>query len=80
MFEAAEIAHKISKADYRKALPELRKALLDAQAELHARKPFAVILLVSGQDGAGKSETINTTLRVDGPALPQHPGLFGTQR
>ncbi|MDP3701154.1 MAG: polyphosphate:AMP phosphotransferase [Hylemonella sp.] len=60
MFEAAEIAHKISKADYRKALPELRKALLDAQAELHARKPFAVILLISGQDGAGKSETINT--------------------
>lgn len=60
MFEAAEIAHKISKADYRKALPELRKALLDAQAELHARQPFAVILLVSGQDGAGKSETINT--------------------
>jgi len=60
MFEAAEIAHKISKADYRKALPELRKALLDAQAELHARKPCAVILLVSGQDGAGKSETINT--------------------
>lgn len=60
MFEAAEIAHKISKAEYRKAVPALRKALLDAQAELRARKPCAVILLVSGQDGAGKSETINT--------------------
>ena len=30
MFESAEIGHKIDKDIYRKAVPELRAALLDA--------------------------------------------------
>jgi len=59
MFETAEIGHKISKADYKKAVPALRADLLGAQAELYAQGKIPVVLLISGQDGAGKGETIN---------------------
>jgi len=58
MFESAEIGHKLSKAEYRKAVPELRTALLEAQIDLYDKK-IPLLLLISGQDGAGKSETIN---------------------
>jgi polyphosphate:AMP phosphotransferase len=60
MFESAEIGHRVSKAEFREAVPELRTALLQAQAELFEKKPFPVLLIISGQDGAGKGETINT--------------------
>lgn len=60
MFEAAEIGHKISKAAYKKAVDELRAALLDAQVELYKNRKIPVLVLISGQDGAGKGETINT--------------------
>jgi polyphosphate:AMP phosphotransferase len=59
MFESAEIGHKVSKDDYKKAVPELRAALLDAQFELLRNKKLPVVVLISGQDGAGKGETIN---------------------
>jgi polyphosphate:AMP phosphotransferase len=59
MFESAEIGHKIDKASYRKSVNELRLALLDAQYELKEGGKVPVIVLVSGQDGAGKGETIN---------------------
>lgn len=59
MFESAELGHKISKAAYKAAVPELRTGLLQAQAELFEKKPFPVLLLISGQDGAGKGEAIN---------------------
>ena len=59
MFESAEIGHKISKAAYKEAVPLLRAALLEAQVSLHAGKKVPVVVLVSGQDGAGKGETIN---------------------
>src|SRR5450830_899318 len=48
MFESAEIGHKIGKA-----------AFLEAQVDLYADKKIPVLVLVSGQDGAGKGETIN---------------------
>ncbi len=58
MFEAAELGHEIAKADYEKAVPLLRAGLLQAQRDLlEARVPL--ILIVSGADGAGKSETVN---------------------
>ena len=58
MFEAAELGHEISKADYEKEVPALRAGLLAAQGELlEARIPL--VLIVSGADGAGKSETVN---------------------
>lgn len=59
MFESAEIGHKIRKSEYRKAVPALRAALLEAQVELYERKKTPVVVLISGQDGAGKGETIN---------------------
>ena len=58
MFEVAELDHKVSKADYQKQLPELRTALLEAQAAL-MEADFPVIILVSGVDGAGKGATVN---------------------
>ena len=58
MFEAAELGHEISKPDYVKQVPAIRAGLLQAQRDLiEARVPL--ILIVSGADGAGKSETVN---------------------
>jgi len=59
MFESAELGHNIDKVIYKKAVPELRSWLLDAQYELKEQGRIPVIVLVSGQDGAGKGETIN---------------------
>jgi AMP-polyphosphate phosphotransferase len=59
MFESAELGHKIGKDEYRKEVPQLRSALLEAQYELKEQRKFPVVVLVSGQDGAGKGETIN---------------------
>ncbi len=59
MFESAELGHKIDKKTYHKAVPELRAALLDAQYDLKENGKIPVVVLVSGQDGAGKGETIN---------------------
>ncbi|SDI67280.1 polyphosphate:AMP phosphotransferase [Propionivibrio dicarboxylicus] len=59
MFESAELGHSIDKATYRKEVPQLRASLLDAQFELRERGKFPIVILISGVDGAGKSETIN---------------------
>jgi polyphosphate:AMP phosphotransferase len=59
MFESAEIGHKIDKDAYKKAVPALRAALQDAQYDLKENGKIPVVVLVSGQDGAGKGETIN---------------------
>lgn len=58
MFEAAELGRKLSKDAYKKKVPELRAALLDAQERLRAA-PFPVIVVFAGVDGAGKGETVN---------------------
>lgn len=60
MFESAEIGHRLTKAAYRDAVPGLRAALLDAQVNLFEKRKTPVVVLISGQDGAGKGETINT--------------------
>jgi AMP-polyphosphate phosphotransferase len=59
MFESAELGHKIAKDAYKKAVPQMRADLLDAQYDLKEQGKIPVIVLVSGQDGAGKGETIN---------------------
>lgn len=59
MFESAELGHVIDKKRFREEVPKLRAALLDAQFELRENGKFPVIILISGVDGAGKSETIN---------------------
>jgi polyphosphate:AMP phosphotransferase len=58
VFEAAELGHKINKKDYENIEPQLRMELLEVQQELR-KAPFPVIVLFSGVDGAGKSETVN---------------------
>ena len=60
MFQSAEIGHELSKAAYRQAVPALRAALLAAQVDLFEQHKTPVVVLISGQDGAGKGETINT--------------------
>ncbi|MGB4765986.1 MAG: polyphosphate:AMP phosphotransferase, partial [Rugosibacter sp.] len=59
MFESAEIGHMIDKKTWRKLVPDLRVALLDAQFELKEAAKIPVVILISGQDFAGKGETIN---------------------
>ena len=59
MFESAELGHKISKSAWKKEVPVLREALLDAQLDLFQSKKFPVIILVAGVDCAGKGETVN---------------------
>jgi polyphosphate:AMP phosphotransferase len=59
MFESAELGHKIDKELYKKGVPALRAALQDAQWDLKENGKIPVVVLVSGQDGAGKGETIN---------------------
>ena len=59
MFESAELGHRVGKGEFKRALPRLRQQLLEAQLALVDQKPFPVILLVAGVDGAGKSATVN---------------------
>jgi polyphosphate:AMP phosphotransferase len=58
MLDALSLGHSLTKDQYHAALPALRAALLDAQARLR-KAGFSVVVLVSGADGAGKSETVN---------------------
>lgn len=58
MFESAMQRHKLDKATYDKELPELRTLLLDAQLELVERRSYPVIIVVTGQDFAGKGQVI----------------------
>ncbi len=59
MFESAEIGHQVSKAQFKEQVPALRESLLEAQARLFTEKKFPVIVLISGEDGSGKRETIS---------------------
>lgn len=59
MFESAELGHRIDKETWRREVPPLREALLDAQYDLLQKAEFPVIILISGVDGAGKGETVN---------------------
>lgn len=58
MFESAEVGHAVDKKTFHKEEEPLRSRLLDAQRELRAQARFPVLLLISGVDGAGKSETL----------------------
>ena len=58
MFEAVELGHKVSKADFDKKAPVLQVALLEAQRQIR-ESGIAVIILVSGVEGAGKGGVVN---------------------
>ena len=59
MFESATLRHEIAKEEYEREVATLRTALLAAQHALGMGKPFAVLVLIAGVEGAGKSETVN---------------------
>ena len=58
MFESAEVGHAVDKKTFQREEETLRTRLLDAQRELRRQARFPVLLLISGVDGAGKSETL----------------------
>jgi AMP-polyphosphate phosphotransferase len=58
VFEAAELGRKVSREEYDRELPALRAGLLEAQREIQLA-PVPVIVLFSGADGSGKSETVH---------------------
>ena len=58
MFEAAELGRKISKQEFKDAEVTLRTDLLEVQRALRTAG-FPVVLIVSGVEGAGKSEVVN---------------------
>lgn len=59
MFESAEVGHTVDKKNYEEQMPLLREALLEAQYALLEKPEHAVVILISGVDGAGKGETVN---------------------
>ena len=75
MFESAELGHKISKATFDAAVPELREALLNAQFDLAQQAKFPIIILIGGLDGAGRSETVNLLNEWMDPRFLQTHGM-----
>jgi polyphosphate:AMP phosphotransferase len=72
MFETAEVGNKIDKETYNREAPKVRAALLQTQKEL-AGANLAVLVLVGGVDGAGKSETVNLLLEwLDARGIQTH--------
>ncbi len=61
MFETAELGKKISKEQMQKEIPKIRTALLEVQKKL-GYSDISVILLISGVEGAGKTEFANALL------------------
>jgi polyphosphate:AMP phosphotransferase len=59
MLESAEVGHAISKAAYARQEPRLREALLNAQYDLSQSARKAVLLILTGVEGGGRSETAN---------------------
>ncbi len=59
MFRTAELGRAVPKEDFHEQVPILRGELLEIQQRLRSEKPFPVIIVFGGVDGAGKSETIN---------------------
>ena len=59
MLESAEVGHVISKAAYSRQEPRLREALLNAQYDLSQSRSKAVLVILTGVEGGGRSETAN---------------------
>jgi len=59
MLESAEIGHAISKAAFARQEPKLREALLNAQYDLSQAGRNQVLMIITGVEGGGRSETAN---------------------
>jgi polyphosphate:AMP phosphotransferase len=72
VFESAVLDLKLSKSDFEKRVPDVREALLDAQARLH-EADTSVVIVIAGAEGAGKGETVNTLLEwMDARGITSH--------
>ena len=58
MLEVSEVGNKISKEDYKAAIPELRVGLINAQYDL-GRADFPVVIWIAGDDRMAANELIN---------------------
>jgi AMP-polyphosphate phosphotransferase len=81
MFESAELGHRTDPRIYAREVPKLREALLKAQAEIHERAAFPVIVLIGGVEAAGKGDALRTLYEwMDPRHLETHafdaPGAF----
>ena len=56
MFEIAELGRRVSKDSFNTEEAELRMELLQAQRALRADGSLSVVVIVSGVEGARKSE------------------------
>jgi len=59
MLESAEIGHALSKASYARREPRLRETLLNAQYDLSQNGRRQVLMIITGVEGGGRSETAN---------------------
>ncbi|WP_282756095.1 polyphosphate:AMP phosphotransferase [Desulfuromonas thiophila] len=59
MFEAVELGHRIGAERYARELPPLRADLIAAQLQLIRTRPFSVVIILAGMDGAGKGDSVN---------------------
>ncbi len=59
MLEIAEVGRTISERAYKRALPDLREQLLSAQFDLAKSARGPLLVLLSGIEGGGRSETAN---------------------
>jgi polyphosphate:AMP phosphotransferase len=60
LLESAEIGHRVAKNVYDRQLPKLREALLNAQYDMAHGEHGPLLILFSGIEGGGRSETANT--------------------
>lgn len=58
MLNTVDIGRKVSKADYKRELPELRTRLLAAQRALR-EAGLSVLIIIEGMDGAGRADVTN---------------------
>ena len=62
MLHEALSGRRLTKLEYEHELPKLQDRLLDAQFELRKSRPRAVVVIVTGIPGAGRSEVVNELL------------------
>ena len=58
MLEVAEVGNSVSKAEFKKAVPDLRLGLINAQYDLRDAD-FPVIIWIAGDDRIAANEMVN---------------------
>ena len=61
MFEVAELGRKLDKKSFAAKEPQVREALLEAQARL-AESDLSLVIVIAGVEGSGKGDSVNLLL------------------